>query len=307
MATASNAKTKIGIVKEAAFGVTPATPTFQAQKHNSETLSMTINEVLDESKTDSREYNYTLQGTRSVQGTIDGPLDRTNYSTLFESAFFNEWDNNVLSIGDERISMSIEKATDNGAYFLYKGMVVNSFSFDSAAADATVNVSFDLLGLSESTGTTSASDDPYTAASNILPFTSCGGTLLEGGAPLAQVSSISLSVDNGITPEYYWGNCDVGDLVTGRVEVTGTLEVYFNDLTIYEKFRNGTATSLQFTLTNAASGGSTYTFNMPNVRYTGASLPSSAGSESMIVSLEFRALYDNTAGASGLTITRSAT
>ena len=308
MATASNAKTKLGIVKEVVFGTTPATPVFKNQKHSSESLSMTINEVLDESKSTSRQYSYTMQGTRSVQGSIEGPLDHDNYSLLLESALFNEWDSaNTLELGDTRQSVSIEKATDNGAYFLYKGMVVNSFSIESSASDAATNISFELLGLSETSGTSSASASPYTSIVDSLPFTSCGGVLLEGGQPLAQVSSISVNVDNGINPEYYWGNCDAGDLVTGRAEVTGTLEVFFNDLVLYNKFKNGTATSLQFTLTNGAAGGNkTFTFTMPNIRYTASDLPSSSGDESMILSLEFRALYSVATNSSGLKITRSA-
>ena len=308
MATASNAKTKLGIVKEVVFGTTPASPVFAQQKHSSESLNMTINEVLDESKSDTRQYNYTMQGTRSVQGSIDGPLDHDNYGVLLESALFSEWaSDNTLSLGEDRVSVSIEKSTDNGAYFLYKGVVVNSFSINSTASDAATTVTFDVMGISADDGTVSASASPYTPIVNTLPFTSCGGVLLEGGAPLAQVSSIALTVDNGITAEYYWGNCDIGDLVTGRAEVTGTLEVFFNDLVLYNKFKNGTATSLEFTLTNGAAGGNqTYTFSLPNIRYTASDLPSSAGSESMIISLTFRALYDLANNESGLKITRSA-
>lgn len=308
MATASNAKTKLGVIKEVVFGTTPASPVFANQKHSTESLSLTINEVLDDSKTDTRQYNYTMQGTRSVQGSIDGPLDHDNYGMLLESALFSNWaSDNSLSLGETRVSLSIEKATDNGAYFLYKGVVVNSFSITSSAADATATVSFDVLGLSEDTGSSSASGSPYTSIVDTLPFTSCGGVLLENGSPLAQVSSVSVTVDNGITPEYYWGNCNVGDLVTGRAEVTGTLEVFFNDLVLYNKFKNGTATSLEFTLTNGAAGGNkTYTFSMPNIRYTAGDLPSNSGSDSMILSLTFRALYDTANSESGLSITRSA-
>lgn len=307
MATASNAKTKLGVIKEVVFGTTPASPIFANQKHSSESLNLTINEVLDDSKSATRQYNYTMQGTRSVQGTIDGPLDHDNYGLLLESALFGEWaSDNTLELGEDRVSLSIEKATDNGAYFLYKGVVVNSFSINSSAADATATVSFDVLGLSETTGNSSASGSPYTSIVDTLPFTSCGGVLLEGGAPLAQVSSIAVTVDNGITAEYYWGNCDVGDLVTGRAEVTGTLEVFFNDLVLYNKFKNGTATSLQFTLTNGAAGGNqTYTFTLPNIRYTSADLPSNSGSDSMVLSMNFRALYDVADSESGLKIERS--
>lgn len=307
MATASNAKTKLGIVKEVVFGTTPASPVFKNQKHSSESLNLTINEVLDDSKSATRQYDYTMQGTRSVQGSIDGPLDHDNYSLLLESAMFNTWgSNNVLELGETRQSLSIEKATDNGAYFLYKGVVVNSFSINTSSSDANVTVSFDVLGLSETSGTSSASGSAYTSITNTLPFTSCGGVILEGGSPLAQVSSIALTVDNGLSAEYYWGNCNVGDLVTGRAEVTGTIEVFFNDLVLYNKFKNGTATSLQFTLTNGVAGGNqTYTFNLPNVRYTTSDLPSSSGSESMILSLSFRALYDVANDGTGLTITRS--
>lgn len=304
MSTASNARTQLGVIKETVFGTTPSTPVFKAQKHASESLQYSINEVLDESKSLTREYDYTMRGTREVSGTIDGPLDHSNYEALMESAFFNTWTSNVLKLGAARQSLSIEKKTDNGAFFLYKGMVVNTMSISSSASDAAVNVSFDLLGLSETASSDSASGSAYTAATDVLPFTSCGGTLLEGGSPIAAVSAIDLTIDNGINTEYFWGNCDPADLVPGRVSVTGTLQVYFQDLVLYNKFKNGTSTSLSFTLTNGAAAPKTHTYLLSNIRYTGASLPSSSGAESMVISLDFRALYN--AGTTGLQVTRSA-
>lgn len=301
MATASNARTQLGIVKEVTFGVTPTDPTFAAQKHSNESISLAIEELLDDSKSLERDYRFTMNGNRSVSGSIDGPLAHTNYDLLLESALFNTWTTNTLKLGNNRQSLTIEKKTDNGNYFLYNGMVVNSLSVNTSNSEAP-NVSFELLGMRESSGSVSVSEDPYTAPADIIPFTVCGGTITEGGAPLAAVSAVNFTLTNGVTAEYYWGNCDVGDLKPGRIEITGTLEVFFESLVLYNKFKNKTQTSLSFTLTN---GTQTMTFSLPRIFYTGADMPSTSGNDSLVMSLPFRAVYSPT-DTTSLVITRSA-
>lgn len=301
MANASNAKTKYGVVKETVFGTTPSTPALVSQKHSSGNFTLTKEELLDDSKSGNRGYGFAQHGNKAVSGTLTGNFTHTNFDTLLETAMFGEWTSNVLKRGETRKSVTIEEAqSDINVFRQFTGVVGNGFTLE-APVDGLVTISFDFMGLEETVAGTSL-DGTYTESANIQPFTHCGGTISEGGSPIAYVSSVSVSVANNIAQDYYWGVCDTGDLVPGRVEVTGTLDVFFTSAALYNKFVNKTASSLEFTLTN---GTETVTFEMPLIQYNGADAPTDAGSESRMVSLPFRALLDPTEGTE-LLITRSA-
>jgi len=50
--------------------------------------------------------------------------------------------------------------------------------------------------------------------------------------------------------------------------------------------------------------GNTMTFELPNIKYTGADVPIATGSGLRVITMPFRALFDATAGST-LVITRS--
>lgn len=302
MSNASNAVTQLGVIPETVFGTTPTTPAFIAQRFASGTFTITKAELTDDSKTGTRQYQYTNTGNSAVTGTLTGPLSHDNYDTLFTSAMYNAWATNVLKFGTTLSSLSIEESQpDVPMYRLFKGMIANGFTIN-APTDGLVQITFPFLGLTETVATTSADSDGYTAQAVRQPFTHCGGTILEGGSAIAYVQSVNLQVNNNLSPAYVWGNCSTADLIPGRVDVTGTLTAFVPSIVLLNKFLNGTASALSFTMTD---GTHTLQFNLPNIRYTGADLPIDAGSGPRILSLPFRGLYDPTA-ASTLVITRSA-
>lgn len=305
MANASNSKTKLGLIKEVVFGTTPATPSLATQKYTSANLNISTEKLLDDSKAgaSARQYNGAARGNIGVAGSISGPLAYGAYDTLLESAMFGTWVSNVLKIGDTRTSLTIEEAQEDiGSYRIFRGMVGNSFSVETST-DGLANISFEMLGMSQELAAASLDADGYTDATYTSPFTHCGGEITEGGTPIAYVSSISLSVNQNMSAEYYWGSCVTGDLVPGRVEVTGTIEVGFVSQALMTKFVNGTASDLVFTLVDAA--GNRLTFDLPNIQYDGADSAIDSGTGSRMVSLPFSAYYSVADGTS-LVITREA-
>jgi hypothetical protein len=76
------------------------------------------------------------------------------------------------------------------------------------------------------------------------------------------------------------------------VDVTGTLNAYFEDDVMYQKFLNHTQSSLTITLTDA--GGNTIVITLPRIYYTKGPVNITAGNEDVMVPLEFTALRDPT-------------
>lgn len=301
MSKASNAVSKLGLVKESTFGTTPVTPALINQRVASFNFTLAKNELTDESKTGSRQRAYTQTGNESITGSLSGPFAHDNYDALMESVFYSTFTSNVLKMGTTIQSFTMEESQEDiSVYRQVRGVIANGFQLE-APVDGLATITFDVLALGQTIANTSL-DATYTAQPYRQPFTHIGGTISEGGSSIGYVNSVSLSVTNNLSPAYVWGSGQTNDLIPGIVDVTGTLDVFFQDATMMNKFINGTASSLSFTLSD---GTHTIQFTMPNIRYTGAEAPVESGSGQRIVSLPFRALYDATA-ASTVVVTRSA-
>lgn len=301
MATASNAKAQIAMVPEVTFGVTPTTPAMVAQKYDSFNITPTREELLDESKSGNRGYGFILQGNETLSGSIDGPLTYGNYDGLLASALFGTWTSDVLKRADVRNSFTFEEASPEvPSYRIFRGVVANGMSIE-ASTDGLITTSFDLMAKSEEVATATL-DASYTAVIANEPFVHCSGTVSEGGTPLADVVSISLSVTQNLNSQHVYGACTVNDLIPGRVDVTGTIVCLFDTQVLYNKFKNATNSSLEFTMVDKA--GNELAFLVPKLNYTSAEAPVDSGSESRTVTLQFRGLVDPVTGTD-LQITRT--
>lgn len=300
--SASNALSRIGIIKEVTPGTTPATPSLISQRFSSANFSLTKPELLDDSKADTRQYLYTVTGNKTVGGNIDGAFAQDNYDTLLESAFYSEFALDELIMGDTVVSLSIEEAQpDINQYKINRGCIVNGFTLN-APVEGLTNISFDILGLSQAISGSSVDADGYTAQPARQPFIHCGGTISEGGSPIGIVTDLSLTMTNNLETAFTWGGCDPYTLVPARVDVTGSMSVLFEDAALLNKFINDTSSSLEFTLVDNA--GNTMTFELPNIKYTGADAPIDTGSGLRVINLPFRALFDNVSGST-IVVTRT--
>jgi hypothetical protein len=303
MSNASNATTLIGIIPELTFGNTPVSPQLTAQRFAEANFTNAKQELLDESKTASRQYSYTKVGNTSITGSISSPFAHNNFDTLLESLFYNSWNNNQLILGNTVKSFTLEEAQADASVFRsFRGCIVNSFTLSSPVEGLTT-ASFSINGLNETVATSSIDiSGVYTPQAVREPFLSCGGTISEGGSPIAYVTNLELTVNNNISPVYAWGECSTSDLIPGKVDVTFSLTCFIPNATLYNKFLNNTGSSLEFTLSD---GSNNITFLLPNIKYTSADLPVASGSGLRAIQLAGRALFDSGINST-IRITRSA-
>ena len=159
-----------------------------------------------------------------------------------------------------------------------------------------------MIGKAFSVASTAISWATYSAETTTAPFDSFTGSITEGGSSIAVVTSIDLSIDNGMEALYVVGSDETLLPSIGKSTVTGSITAYFEDATLIDKFIAETASSLSFVLTDLA--GNSYTFDLPNIKYNSGN-PEVGGPGAITVTLDFVALYDETTG-SQIEITRSA-
>jgi hypothetical protein len=305
MTISTSARAKVGYMPEVTYGVTPATPALIELPFTNFSVNLTREEYEDNSIRADRMEVYSISGNRSVDGTIDVNFCHGLYDSLLESACQNAFSTNVLKTGTTRKSFVLEEqALDIGQYRTLSGVFVDKLDV-TIPASGVVTAKFSVKAKDQSalTTTTIDSDGTLTAPAFKVPFTDndlVNGFVKEGGVAVGYLTSLTFSIDNSHTGNFALGSNVVRDFTTGLAKITGTATVTFEDAVMYNKFANGTASSLDVKL---GDGTNTVEFAFPNIKYVGATKTIS-GQGPVTLQMPFKALKDTTSG-SNIVITRS--
>lgn len=198
----------------------------------------------------------------------------------------------ILRNGTTLRSYSIEQAfLDIGQYMLFRGQRVGGFNLE-VSAGAIVTGAFQFMGTQAVAGS-SAYGTAYTAATStaVVNATSNVGAITESDATLATaLRTISLTLDNGLRNQPAIGTKFPAGIGQGRQTVTGSVEAYFENLTLFNKFLNHTDASLSFPVADAA--GNRLRITLPKIKF-GTSNPVPSGIDQDVTeTLDFQALYD---------------
>ena len=297
------------VVEEVTYDTTPAAATWDTVRLTSESLSATPNvNQSSEIRADRMVADQFIVSTAS-EGSMDFELSATGATdVLLEGAMYDSWTTDVLKIGTEKHSYSIEKAyTDLTAnhYTVFSGCVISQMSLNVAYGEP-VTGSFEIAGASvtpasatQSGTITAATTTAVMNAVSDLSTLNIGGTAF-GGC----IQSVSLNINNNVRPSECIGSDTPGDQIAGTAQITGSLSAYLTDTTVQwytSQVLNQTAFDIQFTIEDAA--GNSYDFDLPNCRISGAS-PNAEGIDTdVMINVDFNALY-HAASASSLVVTR---
>ena len=304
MAIAETSQTRLAIIAESAYGTTPATPAFTKLRYTGDSLKHNRGNVTSNEIRQDRNVSDLIQVSGGAEGGINFELSYGAFDTLIEAALCGTWNTNVLENGVSKKSFTIEKTYEQGAtdtFLGYTGMVVNTMSLNIAVQEI-VTGSFGFMGkggyvssaiISGATYAEAAANDVMSAG---LSFS--GLAITGGGAP--NLTGLTLEINNNARMQPVVGSIDSLGVGLGRFTVTGTITAYFENKTAYELFLAGTATDLEFTLSD---GDNDYEFVIPKLKFSDGDVPVAGNDQDVIITLPFQALYDETLGAT-IEITR---
>ncbi len=283
-------------IAEATYGVTPGTGNWQAARFTGHTLAAAPKtEISKELRSDRMVSDLALVG-QEVTGDVNVELSCTSYDDWFQAALQGAWASNVLKVGTTKRSFSIETAMLDWAsvrYLQFAGMRVAGFNFKFAHG-AIVEGGFKFAGKTAAesgttlvvTGTTAATTtDVLNGASGISAIQ------IDGASPGVIVKSVMLELDNTLRPITGVGAVGPQDQLSGRSMITGTLEVYFDDIALYTKLLNNTSFALNWTV---GDGSKSYTFRITKAKFNEGNPPVTGVDTDVMLSLKFTALYDAT-------------
>lgn len=218
-------------------------------------------------------------------------LDETDAATVTGARLRN---------GTTEKSYTLEKEFNDITQLLsYTGCEVNQGTMNFATGSI-VNGTFSVIGGGSAIGTsTVGTGSPNAAPTNeVMNAVSNIGSLREGGTEVtsAYLNEISFTINNNLRGQEAVANLGFVGIGTGRCDVTGSFTAYFEDQTLYNKYLNGTRTSLDIRIADAS--GNAYVISMPEIEYDSGTVVAEGGNADVMVSLSFTAIrdvtYDNT-------------
>jgi hypothetical protein len=299
MANATGSRKQVAYIAEVTFNVTPTTPQTQVIEFVDFKAATNAPLLTDPSLRSDRQISFARRGNDSIQGDIEVVMCAANFDEFVEAAFQGTWSTNVLKIGQTQRSFSIEEGfTDLAQFHAFTGCVFDTMTMD-VTVDKLVTTKFAFIGASETAFSGTSLDVTPTAITSKPKFYHVGGTFKEGGSTVAYLSAISWTLKNNATASNALGVSGVRAITSGKVEVTGKVTALFEDVVMYNKFKNNTDTILEYTLTDATN---THTYFFPKVKYVMGMIQGN-GDGPLTVEVEFTAVYD-TSTATTLRLTR---
>lgn len=139
----------------------------------------------------------------------------------------------------------------------------------SLPATGLVTVDFSAMGrnLERVAGTQYFTAATAPTTSGLL--TAVNGALVVNGVPVAVVTSATINTERTLESAVAVGNGFAADVFTGKIGVSGSLSVYFQDSTFSSYFNDETPVSLVIALTTGtAKAGDVMSFVLPKIKIT---------------------------------------
>lgn len=217
-------------------------------------------------------------------------------ATLVNAAASGTIKANMIRNGTTDHSFMIEKAFPQAAQYHYLNGLVCSGCRLSITAGELITGAFSFMGKdqlpvgSAYTGDRNAvsPSDPMSASANVGRIESDNTTY--SGA----IQSVELTIAKNVRPQPKVGQTALAGVGVGRFNLTGTMQVYFENGTEYAAMRAHTYRSLRLIMQDTA--GEWIALTMPKVVFTSGPVNADGNDRDVMLPLGFQAVRDPTTG-----------
>jgi hypothetical protein len=215
--------------------------------------------------------NDAINGYYRVASVTASDITTSNPITASESA------GNTITMGGAYIrngtelkSYSVQKQLEDispNSYFLFNGVRVGQLQL-AFETNAILTGIFSLMGLGATVNTTGEAGQTTAAAPTTDVMNAVNNVLqieIDNTVTTAYFNTLNLNINNNLRAQDAIGSLPHVGIALSRLEITGDVEIYFQDNSEYTKYLNATAFSLAFRVEDAA--GNAYIFTLPRCKY----------------------------------------
>lgn len=184
---------------------------------------------------------------------------------------------------------------DINQYQIQTGMVPGSMSLE-VSTGAIINGTIGFQGRETSmSGTETLTTGGYnvldTVPGEVVNATTNIGSLTKNGLDLASaIQSLSLTVEGNLRTQSAIGSKFARGIGAGRLNITGSMSVYFEDAALFTDFLNHSTVSLSFTITDA--DGQVYIITIPALKIAQNQISPEGIDQDVMETIEFTAIRD---------------
>jgi hypothetical protein len=200
-----------------------------------------------------------------------------------------------LTNGATQTSFSLEKEFPDVAQFLlFKGMTPGKLNLKFAAANLT-DGSIDFMGQGAArAAVTGLPGTPVVSQVHEIHNAASGvGRTWEAGVPMTGqfIKSLDITLDNVQRAQEAIGNFGLIGVGSGTVKVTGTMDMYFSNGNMYDKFLASTYTSVIVSTQDPSGNG--YVLTLPRVQLMKGKVVAGAKDQDVMATFEIEAFSDD--------------
>lgn len=292
----------IGIVPEVTFGVTPATPAFEQIRFTGESLNLDLENVTSEEIRADRNRADSVRVRTGVSGDLSFELSIASMNTLIQAALCGTWSAPTANLsniknGLVKRSFTFQKKfndTDTVLYQNLTGIRIDTLELNLTPGEI-VTGSVSVMGKNGAMTPTAITGQTAVAAptTRVMNATGDVSAILDNGVTSTELyNSMSISIGNNLRSLEAIGNLGPVDINYGVMDVTGNIEFYFKNATVYTRFVNNTAFSMSVKLQDET--GDYYNIKLPRMKLETAEITAGGLDQDLTVSCSWRAMYDPT-------------
>lgn len=296
-------RTAIRFVSETVFKTTPATPALQSLRYTGESLAYNRRNVTSNEIRDDRMTADLITVGADVAGDLNFELSFQSFDELIAAALCSDWSAPVAGVssiknGTALKSFTIQKHFQDLAVPIYqnfRGCRIGGMTLDFQTGQILTGV-FSVMGCEASTSTSQIAGatvqnpgsgmEPMNAVSNL------SGIKKDDVAMATKIRSMSMELTNNLRGQEAVGTLGYVGIALGRLEITGNIELYFENATEYQTFLDNDEFKFSFVVQDA--DGNSYQFNFYRVKYEEGTILSGGLDQDLMVNGRWRAILDVT-------------
>ena len=287
-------------VLESTYGTTPANPALELVRNTGTTLGLSRDSFMSEELRADRQINDFRLGTNSNEGEINIELSYESFEKAIEAVLmtndgFASGTVGEIRAGTTRRSFSVFRNfsdIDDFPWHSFAGVEYNTLSL-TIPASGVITGSLGAIAQVFNTLATLPGTPTFPTESSTSVMDSFSGAVRLGGTSSGVVTEMSISIDNGLTARNVVGSRNIIRPSIGRSNVSGSIQVYFEDSTLLNNFRDEDLSSLEFTLSDVA--GNAYVFTLPRLKFSSGK-PDVSDMGPIMLAMSFQAYLDPVEG-----------
>ena len=265
MAVASPSERILRYILETTPNTTPATPTMETfRRVGGGGLGRKRDSFISEEELGHPGEVDLRLGAKKPSLSLDFELSYGTLDAFLASALGNEWAANQLKCGTLLKTFTIEDGhPDIGVFLPAKGMIVDSMSLN-IPSNGIIKGSFSFAGMSYGAVAAATIANTTNPATTTKAMDSYTGSIQKGGATIATVTSLGISISGNRTPKFGLMSNEAHHLSRGGLKIALDITVFFENGSFLADYDN--ETEFELVVTPVDKAGNSYVFTFPRVR-----------------------------------------